>query len=110
MRTSEELVEGLHQHMKDRRQRRERRRYRAICSAAAAACLVLTLLIAVLVSGNPAGGFETIPGSVSASIFAGSEALGYVVVCLAAFCLGVLLTVFCVRLKKHMEEEEKDDA
>ena len=110
MRTSEELVEELHQHMKARRQMKARRKYRMIGSAAAAACLVLVVFIAIFVSQNPAGSSEAVTGSISGSIFAGQDAIGYVVVALAAFCLGVLITVFCVRLKKHMEEEERDDA
>ena len=109
MRTSEELVEELHQRMKTRRQRIARRKYRAISSAAAVACLALAVFVAVAVSHNPAGTPEAIVGSVSASIFAAHAALGYVVVSLVAFCLGVLVTVFCVRLRKHMEEEVRDD-
>ncbi len=35
--------------------------------------------------------------------------LGYVVVALVALCLGVLVTLFCFRLKRHMEEEGKRD-
>ena len=110
MRTSEELVEGLHQHMENRRQRKARLKYRIISSAAVAVCLVAAVLIGVVVSQNPAGRAEVINGSVSASIFAEHAALGYVVVSLAAFCLGALVTVFCMRLKKHMDGEEQDNA
>ena len=110
MRTSEELVEGLHQHMKTRRQRKARRKYLMIRSAAAAACLILMAFISVFVSQHPAGSSEAITGSVNASIFAGHDVTGYVVVSLAAFCLGVLITIFCMRLKKHMDEEEREDA
>ena len=110
MRTSDELVEGLHERMASRRRLKARRRYRAIGSAAAASCLVATVLVAVLVSQNPASSVESLVGSASGSIFAGNAVLGYVVVALVAFCLGALVTVFCARLKKRAEEEERDDA
>ena len=38
-------------------------------------------------------------------IFEGNEILGYVLVALVALCLGVLLTVFCFRLKKQRDEK-----
>ena len=110
MRTSEGLVEELHQQMKSRRRRKARRKYRIISSTAVAACLILAVFIGVVVSHNPAGDSEAMIGSVSASIFAGHAVLGYVVVSLVAFCLGALVTVFCMRLKKHINEEERDDA
>ena len=110
MRTSDELVEGLHERMRVRRRIKARRRYRAIGSAALVSCLAATVLVAVLVSQNPAGGVDALIGSASGSIFAGNAALSYVVVALVAFCLGALVTVFCVRLKERAEEEEQDDA
>ena len=110
MRTSDELVEGLHDHMKAWRRLKARRRYRAIGSAAVTSCLAATMLVAVLVSQNPVGGSNAIVGSVSGSIFAGNAVLGYVVVALVAFCLGALVTVFCTRLKERAEEEEQDNA
>lgn len=36
-------------------------------------------------------------------------ALGYVAVALVALCLGVVVTLFCFRLKRHMEKEGKRD-
>lgn len=110
MRTSEQLVESLHQRMNTERRRKVRRKYRIISSAAVTSCLILTVLVAVLVSRNPADGSEAIIGSASASIFAENAALGYVAVSLVAFCLGVLVTVFCMRLESHAEEEGRDDA
>ena len=37
-----------------------------------------------------------------------SEALGDVLVALTAFCLGVLVTLFCFRLKWRKEEKRDD--
>ena len=41
------------------------------------------------------------------SIFANSDILGYVVVGLIAFLLGISFTIFCIRLKKWNEDEKK---
>ena len=40
--------------------------------------------------------------------FAEHDALGYTAAALLAFGLGILVTVFCFRIRKH-KEEEKDD-
>ena len=46
---------------------------------------------------------------VAANIFAENGVLGYIVVALVALVLGVLVTLFCFRLKRHMEKEGKSD-
>ena len=50
-----------------------------------------------------------LPGFACAGIFADSGAPGYIVIALLAFCLGVLITVFCIRLNRYMNEEDKHD-
>ncbi len=37
-----------------------------------------------------------------------SEPLGYILVTVVALCLGVLVTVFCFRLKRRMEDKRDD--
>ena len=109
MRTSEELVDGLHQRMKARRQRKARRRYRAVSAAAITVCVALSVFAALVVSQNPAGSTDAPIGAITGSIFAEHAALGYVVVALVAFVLGALAAILCGRMKKHMEEEAEDD-
>gem|GEM_PF-6885732 len=48
-------------------------------------------------------GFETV-----ASMYGGSDALGYIIVGLLAFLLGVCMTILCFRLRQ-MERDEKDE-
>ena len=43
-----------------------------------------------------------------ASIFAGSGALGYIVIAIIAFLLGVALTMFCIRLREWQERKDKE--
>ena len=42
----------------------------------------------------------------NASIFSGTAALGYIVIGILAFVLGVGVTIFCFRFKKKQEEDD----
>ena len=83
------------------------KRLRRVMAAAAAACLALIIGCALAmpdwtiqpVSGS---GYET-----AASIFGGGSALGYIVIGLLAFLLGVCVTVLCFRLRR-LEQEESE--
>ena len=109
MRTSEERIQELHHRMGDLKQARIRQRYILICSAAYAVCIAVLGVLAAGVSRLPVRTNSILPGNVTASIFSNHETLGYVVVVLAALCLGVTVTVFCFRLKQNMEKEERND-
>lgn len=111
MRTSEERIEELHRRMDALKQAKALRKYRLTCAAACTVAMIVTVLMALGVSRLPVQSNETAPGSVTASIFAGHEAVGYVVIALVALCLGVLVTIFCFRMKMRMmkEMEEHDD-
>ena len=106
MRTSDELVTDLHQRMKARRQTKARRKYYRICASAAAACLAVAVLLAVAVAYHPAVGSGTTSGIITASVFAGHPVPGYIVVALAAFCLGSLATSLCHKLKTRLDGGE----
>ena len=54
---------------------------------------------------NPAG--QT--GGMSASIFGNSTALGYIVIAIIAFLLGIAVTIFCFRLRKWQEGKDKQE-
>ena len=108
MRTSEERVAELHRRMEGMRQAKARRRYRLTCAAACAGGLIVAALSAVGVSRLPVQTNAAFGGA-AGSIFACHEALGYIVVSLLAFVLGAMVTVFCVRLRRHMEKKGKRD-
>ena len=79
-------------------------------AAAAAACLALLAGVLIAMPGMTAQlqpdsctGFET-----AASMYGGSDALGYIIVGLLAFLLGVCMTILCFRLRQ-MERDEKDE-
>lgn len=89
--------------------RRRLRRERMTAAAAAAVCLMLIVglgaampgMLRRMEDGNCAGPAGT------ASMFGGSGAIGYVVIGVLAFVLGVCVTVLCFRLRRlHGEEKE----
>ena len=93
------------------RERNERRRHNQITVfAAAAACLALIVGVSLAMPGIAAQvqtgnytGYET-----AASIFQSCAALGYVVIGLLAFLLGVCVTVLCFRLRQMDKEDAQD--
>ena len=86
------------------------RRDKITMISAAAACLALLIGASLAMPGIAANiqtgdysGFET-----AASIFHGGAALGYIVIGLLAFLLGVCVTVLCFRLRQMSRENAQD--
>ena len=111
MRSLEErIVETKRRIAKIEREKRLRRDKITMFSAAAA-CLALLIgaslampgIAASIQTGNYSG-FET-----AASIFHGGAALGYIVIGLLAFLLGVCVTVLCFRLRQMNREDGQDE-
>ena len=107
MLTSEERVEELHRRMAVMKDMKNRREYRIKTAAAAALCLAIAVMIALAVGRLPVIQPQSEAGIAAASIFAGTV-FGYILVAILAFCLGALVTIFCFRLKRRMDEEEKE--
>ena len=106
MRTSEERIQELHERMGVMQVRRQHRKYVIQCSAAGAVCFAIMVVLGYIIAGIPV---QNVPGSsdgISASIFADRMVLGYIVIALLAFCLGVSFTVFCYRLRRHTEARD----
>ena len=110
MRSYEErCAEGKRRIAAEKRKKRLRRG-RLVMAAAAAACLALLIGASLAMPGIAASiqtgdysGFET-----AASIFHGGAALGYIVIGLLAFLLGVCVTVLCFRLRQMNREDGQD--
>ena len=106
MRSHEERVtETKRRIAKIERENRLRRNTIAMASAVAAflalligASLAMPGIAASIRTGNYSG-FET-----TASIYGGGAALGYIVIGLLAFLLGVCVTVLCFRLRQMNRE------
>ena len=87
-------------------ERAKRRRNTITMASAVAACLALLIGASLAMPGIAASirtgnysGFET-----TASIYGGGAALGYIVIGLLAFLLGVCVTVLCFRLRQMNRE------
>ena len=110
MRSHEERVaETKRRIAKIEREKRLRRDKFTMISAVAAGlalliggALPMPGIAANIQTGNYSG-FET-----AASIFHGGAALGYIVIGLLAFLLGVCVTVLCFRLRQMSREDDQD--
>ena len=111
MRSHEErITEAKRRIAKIEREKRLRRNTITMASAVAA-CLVLLIGVSLAMPGITANiqtgdysGFET-----AASIFHGGTALGYIVIGLLAFLLGVCVTVLCFRLRQMNREDDQNN-
>ena len=90
---------------------KRRRRNTITIASSVAACLVLLIGASLAMPGIAAraqagdyAGFET-----AASMYGGGAALGYIVIGLLAFLLGVCVTVLCFRLRQMNREDGQDE-
>ena len=91
-------------------EREKRRRNTVTMASAVAACLALLIGasfampgIAASIQAGDYAGFEP-----AASMYGGGAALGYIVIGLLAFLLGVCVTVLCFRLRQMNREDGQD--
>ena len=91
-------------------EREKRRRNTVTMASAVAACLALLIGasfampgIAASIQAGDYAGFET-----AASMYGGGAALGYIVIGLLAFLLGVCVTVLCFRLRQMNREDDQN--
>ena len=110
MRSHEERVAETKRRIAARQREKRLRRNTITMASAVAACLAVLVGVSLAMPGIAANiqtgnysGFET-----AASIFHGGAALGYIVIGLLAFLLGVCVTVLCFRLRQMSREDEQD--
>ena len=111
MRSHEERVVETKRRIAKIEREKRRRRDKITMISAVAACLALLIGASLAMPGIAANiqtgnysGFET-----AASIFHGGAALGYIVIGLLAFLLGVCVTVLCFRLRQMSREDGQDE-
>ena len=111
MRSLEERVVETKRRIAQIERENRRRRNTITMVSAVAACLALLVGASLAMPGIAAhiqtgdySGFET-----AASIFHGGAALGYIVIGLLAFLLGVCVTVLCFRLRQMNREDGQDE-
>ena len=109
MRSHEERVAETKRRIAKIEREKRRRRNTITMASAVAACLVLLIGasampgIAARIQTGDYSGFET-----AASIFHSGAALGYIVIGLLAFLLGVCVTILCFRLRQMNREDDQN--
>ena len=110
MRSHEERVAEAKRRIAKIEREKRRRRNTITMASAVAACLALLIGASLAMPGIAANiqtgdysGFET-----AAGIFRSSVALGYIVIGLFAFLLGVCVTILCFRLRQMHREDTRD--
>lgn len=110
MRTNEErigLVRKRTAELKQKKQQKKRRVLNAVCVAACMIFIVgIGALMPTLMSGVAEGGVIHTLGV--ASLIAENAALGYILMGLLAFFLGVCVTVLLYRLRRRNERRHKE--
>ena len=110
MRSHEERVAETKRRIAKIEREKRLRRNTITMASAVAACLVL-LIGASLAMPGIAANIQTGNYSVfetSASMYGGGAALGYIVIGLLAFLLGVCVTVLCFRLRQMSREDDQN--
>ena len=110
MRSHEERVAEAKRRIAKIERAKRRRRNTITIASSVAACLALLVGASLAMPGIAAKiqtgdyvGFET-----AASMYGGGAALGYIVIGLLAFLLGVCVTVLCFRLRQMNREDGQD--
>ena len=110
MRSHEERVAETKRRIAKIEREKRLRRDKFTMISAVAACLALLIGASLAMPGIAANiqtgnysGFET-----AASMYGGGAALGYIVIGLLAFLLGVCVTVLCFRLRQMNREDTQD--
>ena len=110
MRSHEERVAETKRRIAARQREKRLRRNTITMASAVAACLALLIgasfampgIAASIQTGDYAG-FET-----AASMYGGGAALGYIVIGLLAFLLGVCVTILCFRIRQMNREDDQN--
>ena len=112
MRTNEERAGLIHKRTAELKRERQKRKQRALDMLCIAVCLVLVVWIGSFMPGWAAGipGGEARHASGAASLVGSHAALGYILMGLMAFLLGVCVTVLLYRLHRRNERKQQENS
>lgn len=112
MRTNEERTRLIHRRTAELKREQQKKKQRGLDAVCMAACLLLVAgigaLMPELMTGVADGG--VIHASGTASLVGSHAALGYILMGLLAFLLGVCVTVLLYRLRRKNERRHREDA
>jgi len=107
MRTNEEMLAAVHDRATEMNRARRKRRTFFMGGGAGVLALVLIVLLASIMPSFQGRWAPDKSVTLQASVLADSGMLGYVVVGIVAFLLGIAVTVFCVLLHNRRDKEEQ---
>ena len=105
MRSTTERIKLAKKQADEIKKQRNEKRHRLAVISCYAFGIALIVVISALVCNLNFAGFEQTPMHDTASIFANKGFLGYVVVGILAFLLGISVTLMCDILNKERNEE-----
>ena len=110
MMTTEERMRLIGKRTAEIRRQEEQKKRRVQDGLCLAACLILVVVIGAFLPGVVSGLSYEATGAMSgaASLVGSSEALGYIVMGLLSFMLGVCVTVLLYRMRRHTKPKEDD--
>ena len=112
MRTDEERAGLIHKRTAEIKRERQRKKQRALDMSCIGACLILIVGIGSFlpdwVVGVPGGEVHHTSGA--ASLVGSHAALGYILMGLMAFLLGVCVTVLLYRLHRRSARKQRENA
>ena len=111
MRTTEERARLIHKRTAERKREQQKKKQRALDMVCMAACLLLVVGIGSFMPGLTAGipGGEVHHASGAASLVGSHGALGYILMGLMAFLLGVCVTVLLYRLHRRNKRARQEN-
>ena len=111
MRTNEERAVLVHKRTAEIKRERQKKKQRAVDLISIAACLLLVVGIGSFMPGWTAGvpGGEVHHASGAASLVGSHAALGYILMGLMAFLLGVCVTVLLYRLHRRNKRARQEN-
>ena len=111
MRTNEERAGLIQKRTAEIKRERQKKKQRALDTVCIAACLILVVGIGSFMPGLVVGipGGEVHHASGAASLVGSHAALGYILMGIMAFLLGVCVTVLLYRLRRRNERERREN-
>lgn len=108
MLTDEERIKAMHERAHDINRKKQKRKVAAAGILSTAFCLMIVITTALFMPKfNDVNVSGSDSASMNASIFSGTAALGYIVIGILAFILGVAVTIFCFRFKKKQDDNDR---
>ena len=110
MLTNEEKIKKIHARTAELKAEKNRRRIKIYSAVSMAACVALIIGLAVIMP-DLNDKLVSAPSSESmrGSILSENGILGYIIIGIVAFILGISVTVFCFKLKKWRDSSASDD-